>query len=433
MWNFSTTLWIVDLLISRMLQLRGALLGVLMASTLPFTPTCLQAGESREAAKAPQPKAVTINYVAQPMVNPLGGEQQEFGWLQGLWLNLQLGTGSSKPVASWSELDHWVLKARAAVVQGNGNYYQQIGAAYPLQTMTSAGQWITEASLSRQPGRGNVGVKVGVLTLNPSFMDLEAFNFYIHSAINDTFNNEVVGLPIAPLAALGGQINLGDPQSSAVGSLRLAAMAIPPNWFGRSTSSSPPAVQGSIGLLQWQSGRLAAQARVRDPIRHQGQLLPRQLPSPELLLGGYWSQTATVQPQQTGVPQGINRGLYGAATLVVPRRWLPALDSRVWMAVSYGFDAQNNPAPSFAATGVLMQGVIQSRPLDVLGLGIAATTFSGVLAPTLTPEAVVELNYALKLSTAFGLRPFAQVVFNPGGTNLWQPIVAAGMSLSFQF
>jgi len=39
----------------------------------------------------------------------------------------------------------------------------------------------------------------------------------------------------------------------------------------------------------------------------------------------------------------------------------------------------------------------------------------------------------LKVSQAFGLRPFAQVVFNPGGTNQWLPIVAAGMQVSFQF
>lgn len=357
---------------------------------------------------------VEINYRAEPIANPIGGIENSSSLLQGLWLELGLGKGIYKSKESWLEIDHWSFSSRLAIVRGNGNYYQQVGAVYPLQTMTSAGQWLTEAVIKREPGNGTVEFKTGIFTLNPDFMDSEIFNYFVHSAINNTFNEEVLGVPIAPLAGTGVLLGYGNPLSSTYGNLKIAAFNImSPNQFGNSLSSvsSPPSLSGNLAVIQWQK---------RFSIGNS------ELPNPGILIGGYWANSYS---NSTSIA-GNNRTLYGSLTLPLYTNKTKLGDNRIWLAGRMGLDPEKNTAPTFAGLGFLKQGLFYMRPDDITGLAYVTTGFSPDINPGLTQETVFELNHLIQINNRIKIRPFIQLILNPGGTSKLAPIIAPGVQFA---
>ena len=380
--------------------------------------------------------SVGLDYVAEPIINPLGGLEQSGSLLQGLWLQLKLGSGLSIPKAAWRELDHWSVSTSVAVVRGNSNYYQQIGAAYPLQTMTASGQWLTDASLRRDAGKSKIALRAGVMTLNPEFMVSDAFNYFIHSAINDTFNEEVIGIPIAPLASPGFVLTYGDSNQAKIGQFKFGLFQIvASNQFGSALyqSAPPPALSGAVALLQWQK-QLSWPTRKKQAEAGKITAIAVQLPAPNLMLGGYWSQTqAGVSGENTSpesIAQGQNRTLYGSITLPLARTTEGLSKGRLWLAGRVGLDWDNNPAPYFVGLGVLTQGLIAGRPLDVSGLALVSTGFSPTLNPGLSQESVIEFNHQIRISPRIGLKPFVQLILNPGGSGQMAPILAPGLQFS---
>ncbi|MEY4824993.1 MAG: hypothetical protein RLZZ430_643, partial [Cyanobacteriota bacterium] len=63
-----------------------------------------------------------IYFRSQPIFNPVGGFENSGSILQGLWLQFKLGKGINKNKAVWTELDHWSIVSRLAIVRGDGNY-----------------------------------------------------------------------------------------------------------------------------------------------------------------------------------------------------------------------------------------------------------------------------------------------------------------------
>ena len=378
-------------------------------------------------ANEAEPVRVGAHLQSSLVANPVGGSSQAASWINGLWLQIDLGSGLNRPQQQWREKDHWRLKLEAAGARGNLHYSEQIGTSFPLQSLTATGQWISELSVRREPGDGAIGLKAGLFALNPGQMESEVMNAYVHSAINDTFNNNVPGLPIAPFSSPGLQLSLKQPAGQGSQLWTLGAFAITPSTsFGQYiTASGPPAESsGSVGLLQWQRRWSPASNAGRRPASRPAAAVPDLLPDPGLMLGGYWSQTT---------PQGRNRGLYGSTTLDLPKRLRAGRSSRLWIASQLGLDWQNNPAPVFWGAGLLMQGLLPSRPLDISGIGGASTGFSPTLNPGQSQESVLELNHQLQLSAGLSLKPFAQLILTPGGRSTVAAIVAAGLQASLQF
>ena len=46
-------------------------------------------------------------------------------------------------------------------------------------------------------------MKAGVFSLNPGFVSTPVLDQYVHSALNDTLNSEIDGVPINPYVAPG--------------------------------------------------------------------------------------------------------------------------------------------------------------------------------------------------------------------------------------
>ncbi len=363
---------------------------------------------------------------AQPLANPAGGDRQDASWMQQLSLDVVAGPGLAKPIEQWSEADHWSSHVQLMLFSGNPNYGSTIGAGFPLQsTAHPTGLWLTEASIERKAGAGQLGIKAGVFSLNPGFISAPVLDAYMHSALNDTLNLNVSGLPINPYTAPGIQLAWQPDPSGNWGEWRYGAFLLDPQTnlaalFG--VNPDQPRINGHTQLLQWSYGRLPGATALQQPIQHGEQRISRQLPPPLLQIA-----TGYLDNRSTGNVDGA-----AAATLTLAAPLPLGLDNRVWLGLNAGFAWDSNPVPLFLAGGWLSQGIIPSRPLDVLALGVGSSRFSPTLSPGQGSETVVELNYNWLVNANLSLQQVLQLILNPDGRNA-APILAAGIGLTLQF
>ena len=182
--------------------------------------------------------------------------------------------------------------------------------------------------------------------------------------------------------------------------------------------------------LQWTRNPLPSRTDLSKPIPRpdtQANVI-RQLPLPELQLGGYLTSTRLLSDDADELGEGLNRGIYGSITWPLD---LPiGLDSRLWVAGTVSLDPENNPYPTFVGGGWLTQGVVPSRPLDVLALGLERTSFSSTLLSGKSYEATIELNYSIYVSEMLQIQPVMQWIINPGGAGETPGIWAGGVQLN---
>jgi hypothetical protein len=124
-------------------------------------------------------------------------------------------------------------------------------------------------------------------------------------------------------------------------------------------------------------------------------------------------------------------GVYGSIT--VPSGLPLGLSERVWLGASYSPDASLVVAPTFVGGGIVVQGPLPSRPMDVALLGIGRGGLSNQLSSS-SYEGVLEVGYRIQLSQSLSVQPTLQWIFNPSGSAEQVPgILAAGMQLSASF
>jgi porin len=143
-----------------------------------------------------------------------------------------------------------------------------------------------------------------------------------------------------------------------------------------------------------------------------------QLPAGSINLGGF-------------ITSENGDGVYGTVTW---RSGLPlGLDDRLWVGGSYTPDSAQVIATSFIAGGVVIQGPLPGRPLDVALLGIGRGGLSNQLS-TSPYEGMLELGYKIQLNESLNLQPTLQWIFNPSGASEPVPgILAAGMQIELNF
>ena len=383
----------------------------------------------------PEWAQLQLSYTAEPLFNPIGGERSAGSWIQQTSLNLTLGAGLNTPTSQWDEFDHWRLNLNANHDAGDAYYNAQIGALFSLQTAANpVGLYFTEASIERKRGEGWLGVKAGILPLDPEFVVAPVLNFYVHASLDDTLNLYTPNLPIDPFAALGGVLSIhpsdaitvryglfdlsttqsigkwltdfpdGVPDGS--GTAQFLQLNIEPNGWGASPDTPIEACRKATGIVRGHSD-------CRQPV-----LVQNQLPAGMINLGGFLTSHS-------------GDGVYGTVTL---RSGLPlGLDDRVWVGASYTPDSSQVIATSFIAGGLVIQGPLPGRPLDVALLGIGRGGLSNQL--TNSPyEGMLELGYRVQFNETLNLQPTLQWIFNPSGAKQPVPgILAAGMQIELNF
>jgi porin len=365
---------------------------------------------------------VTTVLNAEPLGNA-GGLGSSGAWIQQLTMGAAFGLGLAKAENQWTELDHWQLNTQLMLFSGRAGYGLAIGAAFPLQaTDHPTGLWLTEASVERKGGLGPLAIKGGLLSLNPDFTDMPVFDLYVHSALDNTLNLTVFGLPTNPLVSPGAVVRLDLGQA---GDLRFGAY-----WLNSQTQLAglfgvdplQPTVAGTTQAMQWNFVNLPGARQVEGPIRLGERWVERQLPQPRLMLGALNSSTSSA---------GRNRVVYGGLSL--PVRLPFGLDHRLWTGVNVGLDPSRNSAPLFLSGGWAMQGLLPGRPHDVLALGLGRTSFGPDSGSDQSYEGVIELNYNVALNRSMSLGPVVQLIVNPDGSGAVPSIVAAGLQLELRF
>ncbi len=386
----------------------------------------------------PEPKAgqgwwsQVLKLQAQPLANPSGGLEQSASWMQQLILDLELGPGLKKPPAEWLESDHWRGHLELTLVSGQPNWFQRIGAAVPLQATASAiGLWLSEASVERRPGTGSLGLKVGLFSLDPDWVTAPVLNAYVHSALDNTLNLNVEGVPLNPAVAPGVQVNWTPGAKGQWGTWQLGGFWLDPvnelaGLFG--VNPGLPPSRGSAQLLQWRYGRLPGWQEAQTPLAHPNGPVPRQLPPPLLQLGGLMVGGSGQEGGRTGA-------LTGTVTLAPP---LPVgLDNRLWLGVNAGQERSDNAVPLFLAGGWLNQGLLPGRSRDVLAIAYGRSRLNPQLwsaenRQNSPYEAVLEVNYSWQVNQRLSLQPVLQLILHPDGRNT-EPILATGLGLNLSF
>jgi len=346
---------------------------------------------------------------AEPMLNPSGGTKQTRNWMQQTVGSIAIGSGLKKETKVWSEIDHWRIDSSVNYYNGNPNLNAEIGAYIPLQQVAhESGFWLTQATLSRSSGDGLVGIKGGILSINPDFIYSPIYDYYIHSSLNNTLNISISDMPINPLAAIGGVVELkpGNNLSMRYGLFDLDSTRPIATALGVNQPSNIVGF-GLVQLLQVSySPQWLAPARPGS-----------QLPSGGLQLGGY----------------STNNGIDGSAingSLNFSTGLALGLDHRFWIGSNYSFNSIDNTTPTFISAGFLSQGILASRPFDVLILGFGKSGFSPTSAPGQSYEGVIELGYQFQLNPTLNLQPTVQWILNPGGAGNTTGIFATTLQIT---
>ena len=345
--------------------------------------------------------------------------------MQQVSAELTLGTGVNKNRRSWSAIDHWQIQLGLSQFAGNPNLSKQLETVYPLQSLvTPTGTWITQASLERIEGDKKLdwSMNAGVITIGNNLMEIPAIDYYTNYTLNTPYNLSVIGYPVTPLTAPGAQVGLHHEQ---FGSLDYGYYNLnKTHQIAASLGVSPltPKLEGNLHLIQWSINPLA------NPKQTKTEKNKQQMPDPQIQLGGYISDTNLNVNSNKDLGEGINRGLYGTVTWPLS---LPiGKDNRVWVSSSISLDPDNNPLASFTAAGLLSQGVFPGRAQDVVALGLSRNGFSRTITPNQSYEAVIELNYKIKISERLQIQPVMQWIIHPSGVGSRPTIWAAGAQLN---
>ena len=398
----------------------------------------------QSALKLPDWMQLQVAISAQPMFNPVGGLVKTGAWVQQTSVEMELNRGLAKDVSQWKELDHWALNLNGNHTTGNFSYGSEIGAIFPLQSASyPTAFWLTETTVERQAGNGRVNVKGGILPLNPDFMEAPILNFYVHSSLNNTLNIQSNDLPINPYSAIGGVVNLAlqDNLNLRAGlfDLNNTFSSFPLTSFQGFQANVGGPGNGTLRMVQLDYTGIGLAPSTGTPIRacSQNRALVRNYPrcaTPTTVADQLPGGLLSIGAYNSNDPQTGN-GMYGSLTL---KTRLPiGLADRLWVGASYSPNTSVDFAPMFVGGGLVVQGLVPKRPLDVVVFGIGRGGLSAPAQPNFMSsyEGMAELGYMVMLSETVQLQPTLQWIINPsgGGDQSVPGILAAGMQINLNF
>ena len=388
--------------------------------------TGIHASKAETPRLQPQWLDLNLDFTAQPVVGVSGGQDPSASsWMQQISAELTLGAGLNKDPSSWTPLDHWQIQLGLSQLTGNTTLNQQLGTSYPLQSLvTPTGTWFTQASLARLEGENQIdwSMNAGVISIEDNLMEIPSLNYYINDTLNTPYNLSVTGLPIAPLTATGAQIGWHHKQ---LGSFDYGYYNLnQTHQIAASLGVTPltPKLEGSLQIVQWSINPLA---NSQDTTIKESE---QNLPDPLIQLGGYFSNTHLDVSANTNPGDGTNNGIYGTVTWPLS---LPIGENNlIWISSSLSHNPNNNPLISYTAGGLLSQGVLPGRPLDVLAVGFNRNGFSQSITPNQSYEGVLELNYTIQISESLQIQPLMQWIINPSGIGSEPTIWATGAQIN---
>ena len=364
-----------------------------------------------EMLSLPSWMSLEAGYVAEPfMVQSDSGVMVNYA--QGVEIASQFSTGFGyDDAAKWLEKDHWILTLDVQQYNDTGDLGGEMGVVNPPQEISNpAGLYLGEVSVTRDPGNGWFYLKLGSISMDADFLSPEAPGYYTNASFNNQYNVSMEVFPISPMIANGAVFgaHLDKGLILKTGVYQLSSIRTDGDNKGWDWSSSGD--DGVVGLFQ-----------ASMPIGHDDELsicppddhtfsrhasdcgddhVFNELPGGRWQVGGFVSQYDFLDDDSS---QG-NHGAYANVTLPVP---LPVgAGHRVWFSGVYGFQPVINPMPAWAGAGWMSQGLLNSRPLDLMLLGFSWSQLS--LDELEQREIVLEMDYILVLTDTISLQPTVQ-------------------------
>lgn len=167
------------------------------------------------------------------------------------------------------------------------------------------------------------------------------------------------------------------------------------------------------------------------------------LPPTTLTLGGWLANGKFSVVQPTGLtPKSSNQNnaVYGIASMRLPVSWL-GMDHRVFAASSIGFNPDVQNFRSGGNAGVIIAGLIPTRPFDTFSLGTAYAVFNpsyyfGSLdSSSYTPssELAFEANYNIAINQSVSIMPNYQYIVRPSGDSSRSGVSVLGIQVWVRF
>ena len=237
--------------------------------------------------------------------------------------------------------------------------------------------------------------------------------------------------PISPMNAFGGVLGYSFSDSLAVKTGVYQLSSIQSDFDKRGWDWTTTANDGLIEFIQL-NGNIGASVGELDICPPDDHTFSRhaynchgvehvinELPDGSWQLGAFFSQNEMQQDERVS-----NHGVYG--NLTIPLSLNIGAGHRFWMSGAYGLHPERNPIPLWFGTGLISQGLLEKRPLDLILFGFSWSQFS--LDDWSQRELLVEAEYSFALSDTIILQPNVQWFLETVGSNT-KPLA---VGLSFQ-
>ena len=406
----------------------------------------LEAASFSKLLKLPDWLNIAASWTAEPMGNTWGGAKRTTGFMDQLDLEVSLGRGLTKQNEQKTEFDRWALRLSVANYQGQPPYFnEEIGTVFALQQLLAdRGFWLQGYGSSVWATRPNSASAITTTWISWSTRRLRLLR-QLHSQRH--VESDATRLPLHTVQRRRRAAELEAHRSIE---LHYGAMQLS-NQRGGDQASFWKGwrfnVASALDSFSPEAGPEAFRSRgplmtCRDPnnpntyLRHQhgceGLMgLENNLPDPLLQLGavaGSWRFPLLNNSERW---ENKSHTVFGSATLPVK---LPiGHGARVWGSSAVGMEPAINQVPLFFQGGLLVQGVLRNRPLDLLILGASRSSLSPYSRTAngdrQSFEGVIELGYLLKINQE-QLQPGAQWDNNPGGAGQYADVVAPSVQVS---
>ena len=195
-------------------------------------------------------------------------------------------------------------------------------------------------------------------------------------------------------------------------------------------------------LLPVRTNRFPRVVETQEQARPNG-LYETPLPPTTFTLGGWLANGKFSLVKANGLAPKFgnqNNAIYGIASLRLPLGWL-GMDNRVFAASSVGFNPDVQNFRSGGNAGLVIAGLLPSRPFDTLSFGTAYATFNpsfyyGSVDPaSFTPsnELAFEVNYNLAINKSVSVMPNYQYIVRPSGDSSRSGVSVLGVQVWLRF
>ncbi|MTW22115.1 carbohydrate porin [Allochromatium palmeri] len=409
-----------------------------LASDYPSSDYFLADWEARDAWKG-HGVSVGLSYTSEPMFNVAGGEKlggtytDNIGLEFGFDLQRLLGIPATNLVIKGSKRDGTSVSERFIAPSEGGNLFT-VQEIYGGQNVKLANVQFNTILLDER-----LNIAYGRLIANDDFLRSPLYCQFINNSFcgspKPVFLQNPFTFTAYPLATWGTRIRYDTP--SRVWTLQAAVYDGDPEGKEGDPASSSHNTHGTS--WGWGNNGVTMAGEIHYHVnRDSDSALPGTYK-----VGGYY-MTGTFQNLEStdnATATGSAMGWVLGDQMLYRER--PGSERGLWGfgALVFSFTNDTNPMPWYFNTGLVYQGLFESRPRDTTGLAITSGWFGNEVnvarrAQGLAEkdyEAVIELNHQFVLGRGISVQPDIQYIIRPAGTGDIDNALAIGARVVVNF